>query len=136
ENGQERSLRPVASAEENGQTRGQLRAAGPVGEPNRYAQILLVLLPLAALTFRMERSRRLQALGLATGALILGGLLLTFSRSAILAGCVLFAMMAYLRLLKPGQVLVCGIGLGVLNRAFAPWVAGSVVTQERLMTAV
>jgi len=136
ENGQERSLRPVASTEENGQTRGQLRAAGPIGEPNRYAQILLVLLPLAALTFRMERSRRLQALGLATGALILGGLLLTFSRSAILAGCVLFAIMAYLRLLKPRQALVSGFGLGVVTLAFAPGVVGRLATLENLKSLV
>ncbi len=48
----------------------QFRSAGPIGEPNRYAQVLVVLLPLAALRFRKERSRALRWLALASGALI------------------------------------------------------------------
>lgn len=136
QNGQERSLRPEASAQEGGEVKGQLRAAGPIGEPNRYAQILIVLLPLAALTFRTERSRALRALGLATGVLILGGMLLTFSRSTLLAGCVLLAMMAYLRLLKPRHVLVSALSLAVVILAFAPGVVGRMATLENLKSLV
>lgn len=136
QSGQERSLRPVASDEEGGQPGGQLRAAGPIGEPNRYAQILLVLLPLAALTFRTERSRRLQTLGLTTGALILAGLLLTFSRAAMLAGCVLLIMMACLRLLKPRHVFVSVFSVGVGILAFMPGVVGRLATLENLKSLV
>src|SRR5882724_3380227 len=89
--GQERSLRPSGPTERGGAA-GQLRAAGPIGETNRYAQILLVLLPLAVLMIRTGSSRTLQALGLAAGGLILGGLLLTFSRGAMLTGVVLLGM--------------------------------------------
>lgn len=136
ENGQERSLRPEGPAQESGEIRGQLRAAGPIGEPNRYAQILLVLLPLAGLTFRAERSRTLQALGLTTGALVLGGLLLTFSRSSLLAGCLLLAMMAFLRLLKPRQVFLSAVGLSVGILAFAPGVAGRLATLKNLKSLI
>jgi len=105
-----------------GEVVGQLRAAGPIGETNRYAQILLVLLPLAVLAFRTERSRTLRTLALVAASLILGGLLLTFSRGALLAGLVLFGMMAYMGFLKPRQVLVSVLGMGVLVATFAPGV--------------
>ena len=59
--GQERSLRPLGTVAGRGGAEGQLRAAGPIGETNRYGQILLVLLPFAALAFRTERSAWLPA---------------------------------------------------------------------------
>src|SRR5204862_307136 len=39
------------------------RLAGPIGETNRYAQIMLVLLPLAALCALTERSLALRGRG-------------------------------------------------------------------------
>ncbi len=60
----------------------QFRSAGPIGEPNRYAQVLVVLLPLAALRFRRERSRALRWLALACGAFIVGGMGLTLFLAA------------------------------------------------------
>ena len=129
--GKERSLRPLGFAE-NGGAEGQLRAAGPIGETNRYAQILLVLLPLAVLTFRSEHSRTLRMFGLVAGGLILGGLLLTFSRGAFLTGIVLLAMMACMRLLKPRHVLASVLGVSVLVAAFAPAVVTRMATLEHL----
>jgi len=119
--GQERSLRPSGLTERGG-AEGQLRAAGPIGETNRYAQILLVLLPLAVLAFRTERSRTLRTLALVAASLILGGLLLTYSRGTLLAGLVMFGMMAYMGLLKPRQVLIAVLVMGVLVATFAPGV--------------
>jgi putative inorganic carbon (hco3(-)) transporter len=125
--GRERSLRPVAEKSES-----DLRAAGPIGEPNRYAQILLVLLPLSALTFRTERSSVLRTLSLFAAALILAGLLLTFSRGTLLAGLVLLAMMAYTRLLKPRQVLVSVLSVSVLVAVFAPGVIARMASLDHL----
>jgi hypothetical protein len=130
--GQERSLRPLGTVAGSGGAEGQLRAAGPIGETNRYAQILLVLLPLAALTFRTEHSRTLRTLGLVAGGLILGGLLLTFSRGALLTSVVLLGMMASMRLLKPRHVLVSVLGVSVLVAAFAPAVVTRMATLENL----
>jgi len=107
---------------------GDLRVAGPIGEPNRYAQILLVLIPLAVLAFRTERSPMMRALALVAASLILGGLLLTYSRGTLLAGLVLFGMMAYMRLLKPHQVLVVVLCMGVLVATFAPGVITRMAT--------
>jgi O-antigen ligase len=80
---------------------GLARLAGPIGEKNRYAQIMLMLIPLGVLQFSGERHRwlRLAALGCALLAAIATAL--TFSRGAALAaGIILLAMVAlrYIRL--------------------------------------
>jgi hypothetical protein len=133
---QEHSLRPGSALARGSQIEGQLRAAGPIGEPNRYAQILLVVLPLGVLVFRTERSRILRTLGLIATVLILGGLLLTFSRGALLAGVALFAMMAYLRFLRPRQVLLSVLGTGVLVATFTPGVIGRMASLRDLKSLV
>jgi putative inorganic carbon (hco3(-)) transporter len=61
------------------------RLAGPIGEKNRYAQILLVLLPLAAFRLRAERRRGLRLLAGLCAVLILSGMVLTYSRGAAVA---------------------------------------------------
>lgn len=134
--GQERSLRPLGTVAGRGGAEGQLRAAGPIGETNRYGQILLVLLPFAALTFRTERTRTLRMFGLVAGGLILGGLLLTFSRGAFLTGVVLLGMMASMRLVKPRHVLASGLGVSVLIAAFAPAVVTRMATLEDLKSLI
>jgi putative inorganic carbon (HCO3(-)) transporter len=59
------------------------RAAGPIGEVNRYAQVLLVLVPLALFQYRQGRTgwRRLPAA--AAIVLIVSGVCLTYSRGAL-----------------------------------------------------
>jgi hypothetical protein len=91
----------------------QFRSAGPIGEPNRYAQVLVVLLPLAALRFRRERSRALRWLALACGAFIFGGILLTFSRGSMLTAVIIFALLAYFRFIRP-LYIVAGAALGLI----------------------
>jgi putative inorganic carbon (hco3(-)) transporter len=120
------------SANEGGEVVGQLRAAGPVGEPNRYAQILVVLLPLVGLFIRTERSRALRAFVLVTGGLILGALFLTMSRGALLTALILFAMMAYTRLLKPRHVLISLLGASLLIGTVGRGVVARVASVERV----
>ena len=98
----------------------QFRSAGPIGEPNRYAQVLVVLLPLAALRFRRERSRILRWLALTSGALVSGGIVLTFSRGAMLTAAVLFALLAYFRFIRPLQIVAAALGLSLLVLAVDP----------------
>ena len=76
------------------------RLAGPIGETNRYAQIMLVLLPLAALCALSERSLVLRVLGAAACVPILGGILLTFSRGAALSVLLLLLVMVFLKYIK------------------------------------
>lgn len=120
----------VGAMSGSGEVVSSLRVAGPIGEPNRYAQILLVLLPLLVLAFHTEQSRTLRALALGSACLIFGGLLLTYSRGTLLAGIVLFGMMACMRLLRPRQVLVSALGIGLLVAIFVPGVI------ERMSTLV
>jgi hypothetical protein len=101
----------------------QFRSAGPIGEPNRYAQVLVVLLPLAALRFRRERSRALRLLALASAALISGGMMLTFSRGAMLTAVVIFGLLAYFRFIRPLHVVVAALGLSLLVLVLDPHAA-------------
>lgn len=100
----------------------QFRSAGPIGEPNRYAQVLLVLFPLAALRFRRERSRVLRWLALASAVLIFGGMTLTFSRGAMLTAVILFVSLAYFRFIKPLHMVVALLCLSVLVLVLDPQV--------------
>jgi hypothetical protein len=120
------------SANEGGEVVGQLRAGGPIGEPNRFAQILVVLLPFVGLFLRTERSRALRAFALGAGGLILGALFLTMSRGALLTALILFAMMAYTRLLKPRHVFVSVLGASLLIGTVGRGVVARVASVERL----
>lgn len=117
---------------DNGELAGQIRAAGPIGETNRYGQILLVLLPLAVLQFGTSRSWRLQSIAALAAALILCGMLLTFSRGNLVAGIVGLGLMAYWGLLKPRHVFGVVLGVSLLVGLFQPAIASRMLTLERL----
>ena len=88
---------------------GRLRLAGPIGSKNRYAQIMVVLLPLALFRVRAERSRILRVLAAAACIPILGGALLTFSRGAGLSIIITALAMVYLRTLKVRHFLAISL---------------------------
>lgn len=75
------------------------RLAGPLGSPNRYAQILAMVVPLALLRTTGERRGLLRAVAAGAALLALAGILLTFSRGTVvaLAGVlvVMFALKAF-----------------------------------------
>jgi hypothetical protein len=71
------------------------RSGGPLGKANRYAQILVVLLPLGLLRTRDEPTRRLRITAGALTAMITVGVTLTYSRGAAVAlGITLLVMTA------------------------------------------
>jgi putative inorganic carbon (hco3(-)) transporter len=76
-----------------------------MNEPNRFAQILIVLLPLALFQARFGRSRSGRLLGWGAGLLILAGVLLTYSRGAFLTLAVLVALLAVLGFVRPSRVV-------------------------------
>jgi putative inorganic carbon (hco3(-)) transporter len=125
-------VRLASEVAENGEVVGQLRAAGPIGETNRYGQILLVLLPLAALTFATEQSPKLRVFVVVSAGLIAGGLLLTYSRGNLLAAVVVLVLMVFLRLLNSRHMMVLMLGISVLVALFAPGVISRMATLERL----
>lgn len=63
----------------------QKRLSGPIGEKNRYAQIMLMLVPLALYRLGLERSRVLKLLASVAIGFAVAGAVLAFSRTAVLA---------------------------------------------------
>ncbi|HSL19898.1 MAG TPA: O-antigen ligase family protein [Vicinamibacterales bacterium] len=61
------------------------RIAGPLGDPNFFAQILLVLVPVALALATWERTAWRRVLGYAAAAILVGGTALTYSRGGALA---------------------------------------------------
>lgn len=124
--------RAAGKINSGGETVGHLRAAGPIGGPNEYGQILLFLLPLGVLQFRIEPSRTLRALAVTASTLILGGIILTFSRASLLAAAIVFLMMAFMGLLNLRHILVSVIAIGLLTAVLDPEVVTRMLTLERL----
>jgi putative inorganic carbon (HCO3(-)) transporter len=103
-------------AEEGGEVR-QARLGGPIGEKNRYAQVMLVLVPLGLFCIFTARTgwQRILALG-ATVSIGLG-FTLAFSRGgAIGAMCMLMAMMA-MRLIDFRKAVFVAAGMVLLLAA-------------------
>jgi putative inorganic carbon (hco3(-)) transporter len=96
------------------------RAGGPVGEPNRYAQILLVLLPIAYFRARSEERRGVRIALAACGALILAGVLLTYSRGAFVTLLLLVALLAATRAIRLRSLALSAAALVLVVAALAP----------------
>lgn len=124
--------RAAGKVDSGGELVGQARAGGPVDASNLYAEILMVLLPLAALQFRMEASRTLRILAVVTAGLIFGGLLLTFSRGCILAAIVVCVLMCGMGLLKLRQLLIAALACSLLIAMLQPTVVTRMLSLERI----
>ena len=98
------------------------RLAGPIGEQNRYAQVLVVLVPLALFRFWGERRLALRVIAGVCTLLILSGILLTFSRGAAVALAGLFLTMTALRYIRVRDLLVVGVTIALLIGLVAPQV--------------
>jgi hypothetical protein len=125
-------LRASGKVDSGGEIAGNSRAAGPIGGSNEYAQVLLILLPLTVLQFRIASSRALRALSVIACGLILGGLILTFSRGCLLAAIVVFGMMTWMGLLKLRHALVFVLAVGLLITVLAPTVVTRMASLGRL----
>lgn len=96
-------------------TTSELRIAGPMWDPNTYAQIMAVLIPLALERFWNERRTLLRLLAL--GILVLCGfaVVLTYSRGGFLA--VILSLLFMVIRLRPRPALAAGM-LGILIIVF------------------
>ena len=92
----------------------QPRLAGPIGEKNRYAQIMLMLVPLGLFWAVSARSRlpRFAALGAAAAASL--GVALTFSRGAAVGFLIVLVVMIALGYIRPAQILLVGVAVSLL----------------------
>jgi O-antigen ligase len=106
---------------------GVERLAGPIGEKNRYAQIMLMLVPIGFMAFVAERRWILRAAALVSAGLCAMAMALTFSRgAAVAAGVVLLAMVVlrYIRL----RYLVAAVGIAAVVLVAVPQYADRVLT--------
>jgi hypothetical protein len=83
----------------------QPRLAGAIGEMNRFAQVMLMLVPLGMFRFYSETSRLLRLIALLSAALAGIGMILAFSRGAAVAFVLLVVLMVFLKVIKPVQLL-------------------------------
>jgi len=97
------------------------RAQGPVDEPNRFAQILIVLLPLAGYLYRNPRSRARRNWAIVLGGLTLVGVGITLSRGALVTLGVMAFIMVGFRWLKPWHLLAALLGAAVVLPAVSPF---------------
>jgi O-antigen ligase len=94
------------------------RITGPLGDPNFFAQILIVLVPVGLVLAAESGSVRARGLAFAATGLILAGAVLTYSRGGALAlGCVLLLVLISRRV-RPRQ-----IALGILALVLLPLLA-------------
>lgn len=94
----------------------KVRLGGPVAEPNYYAQILLLALPLAFTSMSLTAQPWLRAGLFATGLLVLAALLATFSRGGMVALVILAVVALWSRrwqMLFALAVLVAGGAVGL-----------------------
>lgn len=96
------------------------RAEGPVDEPNRFAQILIVLLPIMAYLFRTSTSPSARLVALVLGGATLSGIVFSYSRGALVAIVVLAAMALTRKWIRPVHLLIGALLLTPLLPAAAP----------------
>lgn len=96
------------------------RAEGSIGSPNRYAQTMIVLLPLSFALFRNGRTPRARAWWVLMGSLVMLGMLLSYSRGAYLGMLAMVLCATAVGWLRPKYVLIGGVALVMLAPIIAP----------------
>ncbi len=115
--------------------KGLARLAGPIGEKNRYAQIMLMLVPLALFQAWTERRRLLRLAAYAVAILASGAVILTFSRGAAVGFALVIVLMTVLRYIKPVQLLAVGL-LAVSLLIAVPQYADRLTSLSAIVDAV
>lgn len=106
---------------------GTVRLSGPIGEVNRFGQVLAVLVPLGAMLAASSRSLPMRLLALAAMVVTLGGIATTGSRGAAIAVIAVGAallVMGHLRLRHLALALVLVVGLLNAFPAYGERLAG------------
>lgn len=113
----------------------QRRVCGPIGEQNRYAQVLLMVVPIGFCLFQANRKVWIRGLAIGATVVVLAGCMLTFSRGAFLALAFIAVVMIALRMLKPAHL---GFGLIIVVLAFivSPQLRARVASIGETITSV
>lgn len=96
------------------------RLAGPIGEKNRYAQVLLMVVPLAYFAGSVAKQRLHRMLWYVGAGVIAAGVFLTFSRGAAVAAFAVLLLMVFHRVISISRLVVIVLTGGILMAAVAP----------------
>ena len=97
---------------------GTPRAEGPIGETNRFGQVMLVLLPLGALLAVGEKRKLLRWLALTLTVLILMGMSTSFSRGAALGLVVVIIVATFFGYIRLRHLAAVAVVFAVVLAAF------------------
>jgi putative inorganic carbon (hco3(-)) transporter len=95
----------------------QWRMEGMIGEKNRYAQVMLMLVPLGMFRVFSEKQTVLRILAGVATALIALGASMAFSRGAAVGFALMLIIMVFMRYIKLYQIIVILLGLVLLLEA-------------------
>ena len=107
------------------------RLAGPIGVENRYAHLMLLLVPLGLFEFLGRGNRWVRTAALLATACVVVGITLTYSRSASISLGVILAAMVALKYLRPRYIVAVGLA-AVLMLAVFPQYASRLSTIEQV----
>jgi O-antigen ligase len=110
----------------------QWRMEGMVGEKNRYAQVMLMLVPLGMFRVFGEKKTLLRILAGVATALIALGASMAFSRGAAVGFALMLLIMVFMRYIKIYQIAVIILGLALLLEA-VPQYRDRLTSMESLM---
>lgn len=92
----------------------QRRLAGPIGEQNRYGQVMLMLVPLGFFRMWSERSRFWQVMAVIATICAIGGVTMTFSRGAAVGFALVIVIMTFMRYIKIWQLGIIVLAISIL----------------------
>lgn len=104
------------------------RAAGPIGDPNYFAQILLIPLPVAIVFCVTERRWPWRLAALATTALIVGAVALTYSRGGALGLGVVLLLTALMLRVRIPVIIAGGLTLLLMLSVLSPEFFGRIAS--------
>jgi putative inorganic carbon (hco3(-)) transporter len=104
------------------------RASGPIGDPNRFAQLLLVVLPWSLYFSRHGATPVLRMAAAATAVLILTAVALTYSRGAFLTTGVLVMFLLFWKYIRPGRLVLAILVIMAIVATMAPGVFSRVAS--------
>ncbi len=110
------AFRTGERSDQGGEVR-QARMAGPIGETNRYSQVMLMLVPLGLMRFWGERTRLLRWAALACTASISLGFVLAFSRGGAFGLMCVIGVMVVMRIIDARRLVFHALGIGLLLAA-------------------
>ncbi len=104
------------------------RAQGPIDDPNRYSQMLIVLLPLAWVVGRNAKSLLQRVLAAGSALMMMAAILLTYSRGAFLTLVVMTVIATVLRGVRIAHLLVALLVFSIGATIIVPGYMGRIST--------